>query len=496
MADTDNKNIDFASASKAVERKESDNKKNDKKPHTKKSWLWWVGVIILILISITFILPATGISTLFMTSSIEFGRYNGEAITYENGSRMYNQYLNLYMQYGPYMDSTSLMMQAYYTAVVATALTQEAEKAGLYVSDLMVEQSILDSGYYNDASGNFDQAAYEATGASERVSIYTQVRENLPANTVLSDLTTVVSSQGEKDFVAAIANEGRTFDYVAFDYTVYPDELAAEYGASNPGPFTEIAVSSLSAASQDEANTLLAEAQADPSLFEEGESTTYFLSDLTTALGEANANLVFSTVEGQFAGPFQSGSSWLIYRIDSAASLPDFTVEETLDNVRSYISDNNPELITAWAEEAANIFYASAQEDFDEAVTENGLEDALHTVSATPASKGSSMFLNSFSSTDSYGMLSSAALASTDYNTQLFEAEDGAVLSPVASGNAYIVVRTGSYGETGTSSSFIDMFFDSIISMVTQDDTQNAILTSSKFEDNFLTILLRDALSN
>ena len=61
MADTENRNIDFKDASK--ESVKADKSHNEKKPHKKKSFAWWAGVIVLILISITFILPATGISS-------------------------------------------------------------------------------------------------------------------------------------------------------------------------------------------------------------------------------------------------------------------------------------------------------------------------------------------------------------------------------------------------------------------------------------------------
>ena len=87
MADTENRNIDFKDASKESAR--ADKSHNEKKPHKKKSFAWWAGVIVLILISITFILPATGISSLFVDSSIRFGSYGGKPIEYANGSDMY-----------------------------------------------------------------------------------------------------------------------------------------------------------------------------------------------------------------------------------------------------------------------------------------------------------------------------------------------------------------------------------------------------------------------
>ena len=64
MADTE-KNVDFKKDAKAAEAKVEAKK-------SKKSLAWWAGVVVLILISITFILPATGIGALFAEDSIVF----------------------------------------------------------------------------------------------------------------------------------------------------------------------------------------------------------------------------------------------------------------------------------------------------------------------------------------------------------------------------------------------------------------------------------------
>ena len=57
------------------------------------------------------------------------------------------------------MDSTSLLYQAYYNAVVHEALDQQAARLGIGLSEEMINRTIIDSGYYNDAAGNVDASA-------------------------------------------------------------------------------------------------------------------------------------------------------------------------------------------------------------------------------------------------------------------------------------------------------------------------------------------------
>lgn len=494
MADTENKDIDFNKAKAELDKKDTREAKA-KKPHSKKSFGWWAGVIILILISITFILPATGISFLFMDDSIEFGRYDGEPIAYENGSYMYNQYINLYTQYGGYMDSNSLLYQAYYNAVLNLALTQKAEKVGFYVSDEMVNRGIIESGYYNDENGLFDEALYEATGVSERTGVYNSVRQQLPTTTVVGDISSVLSSKAEEDFVAAMASEGRTFEYVAFDSSIYPDDLCIGYANSNPQPFTLITASVVSASTQEEADSI----KADSALFDstlaeqEGAARTFCFYELE-GLGEENANLLFSTAQGELAGPYLNGSSYEVYRIESSPSVPDFSDGEILAKVREYIGQNAPEVVSEWAAQAAQDFYTAAQEDFDAALGQYGY--GVQSVSFTPAGNGASALLAGFQSTDAYGLLYSAASADEAYNRSLFTSADYSVLAPQAAGDAYIVTRTGAMGEDSSQAGFVSTFYDYLSSSLAQSDLQNAILTSDLFEDDFYTVLIERLIQN
>ena len=181
MADTE-KNVDFKKDAKAAEAKVEAKK-------SKKSLAWWAGVVVLILISITFILPATGIGALFAEDSIVFGKYNGEKIEYKPGNYFGTQVSTLASQYENVdMNSLySIWYQAYQSTVLQTALNQEAAKAGIKASDYAVNQYILDAGFYNNEEGVFDKAVYDSKTQAERETVFNNVKEAIPGITVAKD---------------------------------------------------------------------------------------------------------------------------------------------------------------------------------------------------------------------------------------------------------------------------------------------------------------------
>ena len=113
MADTEEKNLDFKKGAKSTGDKVAAKK-------SKKSLAWWAGVIILILISITFVLPATGIGAIFTEDSIVFGKYNGEKIEYKPGNYFGNQVSSIASQYETLDMSNiySVWYQAYQSTVL------------------------------------------------------------------------------------------------------------------------------------------------------------------------------------------------------------------------------------------------------------------------------------------------------------------------------------------------------------------------------------------
>ena len=131
------------------------NKEKAKKHHEKKSIGWIIGVVVLILISITFILP----TTIFSGSGagdLVFGKFNGKDIAYTD--TYFQAQLNAALsqnqgQGDPMQMEYTALNQAFMGTAFNIAAGEMASDAGYKVTDYVVDQGIVRSGYFNDENG-------------------------------------------------------------------------------------------------------------------------------------------------------------------------------------------------------------------------------------------------------------------------------------------------------------------------------------------------------
>ena len=484
--------------------------KNHQKEHKDKkhgkSIGWIIGVIVLILISVTFILPTTIFSTT-SAQTIEFGKYNGEKIelvpSYDN--YFYNQLYTLAQTYqmNP-QNEMQLYSQAFYATVLETALSQMAAQAGISVTDQMISTAIVKSGTFADENGNFDMEAYNAASAMEKESMKNQLRDMIPAQIVYQDMTSIKTSDSELEFVSALNDAPRSFEYIIIDYDSYPDADAAAYAEADPAPFTTMDLSVITVATEDEANTILASIQNGETTFEEAvaASSTDTYKDENGSMGnvmlnslqnmlvnDEDAAAVFDTAAGSLTSPVQGYAGWMIFRADSASAPADLTDAEVLSEVKRYISLNDEETMMAYLDAEAQRVYSEAAADFTAAAESNGLP--VNEVAASSYNPSYSSFILGLIYNDPEGILASAASADTDYQKTLFTAEENTVLEPVDAGNCYIIARPVAAGTTNDLyASYIDSLYPAYIPEISAQDLQTGIFSSEGFENNFFQVFL------
>lgn len=470
---------------------------------------WWLGIIVLILISISFVLaPAIEAAVARRSGSLEFGKYKGESIKFENGNYFYEQYQNYGQQYrgsssNPEQAAYAIWSNAYYSTVYYTALSQMARKAGIIAADSVVNRTIINSGYY-DKNGKFDVATYNAASSDQKKSIETSVRRNLPPQMVMGDLTSILSSSGEQDFIAAMADDSRSFEYVDFDVNSYPDEQAAAYATQNAQKFETLGISLMTAADKDAAQALadrvvggeefatVASSSSTDGFASQGGKVgdnVYFFQIQNTFKNADEAGQALTARAGQILGPFEGNNGWFILRVDSAAVPADFTNEQTLHAVKAYMSLYEAQMMDDYLKDQATQFAASATEKgFDAAAGDAGLSAVK--VGATPMNIGNSTYLGSFQSTDPNQLL---PYADSETVKSLYAADEGAVTGPVQAGSAYLVVKSGAKGEAGMGQ-YVKQFYNYLASNTMQGDVQYSVMHNDGFEDNFLTVFFREII--
>ncbi len=433
--------------------------------------------------------------------SLKFGSYDGTPIEFAYGNYFYNQYQNYAQQS---RDSTQtgayqVWLNAYQGTVFHIAIEKMAKQAGLRVTDKAVNKAIIESGLYHK-DGVFDPVTYEQASNESKKRIHNQISDNLPTQMIFNDLSTLLTSPQELEFIDLLGEKARSFEYVVFDASLYPDDLTRHYASANASLFTLIDVSSITVSDQEAGEALRQEIASGNISFEDaarensldsfanegGRSGTWYLWELQETFSESDeVNLLYSTKQGELSPLFASYLGYTFYRVEKDPFMADLNDDEVLKDVKTYIGRGG-EMITPYLAEQAAQFVAAIEGggDFNREAQKRNLE--VYTVEPTPPNTGQSSFFIGFSNTDSGGYLSAVG-DDVMAVERLYRAELNTVTQPIESRGAYVVARaTAEGGLAEEMRDYVMFLYPYIIQEGIQQDLLQSIFTNDKYEDNFL----------
>lgn len=479
-----------------------------------KSIGWFFGVAILLFICVTFVLPTTMFSS--SSNDIVFGKYNGKDIALTYDSYFYYQLQNVADYYADNYGGvvpTDAWFTIYYTAfqnaAVFEAISELAEAAKIQPSENAVSQTIVASGYWNDANGVFDTERYQAATSAEKASITNYASMMVPFQMVTGDIYGTQVSDAETDFIASLSTDTRDFEYYIIDNDDYGDNEAVTYANNNPAPFAVAELSLLSYETLAEADEVYGRLTAGETDFAtESASSIDNYAEVQGAMGpvpkyhldailayaEAGASdALFSSEVGTIVGPYPTDAGYSIFQITAAPTVPDFTSETTLASIKDYIASYDNDILLAHIGGVAQDVYKNAQEDFEAAGEKFDL--TMYSVKSAAENPGNSELILSMNYSDYMGYLA-AACADEEYSAKLFDAEVNEVLEPVLTSNStYVVARPI---EATEASDYMLTLVEDMYSTASGEfsllDLQNSILMSDKFEDNFINTYMTEIL--
>lgn len=503
--ETNNENVVKFKPSK--EKVEKSPKKKNPITLTKITTYLILGLLALVLIVGVFPSFGTGGSS---ATSIVFGSYDKAPIEFSYGNYFYRQYQTQAQENKESSDSAAYQVwrAAFENTVFFTAVSQMADRVGFRVVEDTLNQAILEAGVYNK-DGKFDAEMYKKASVEYKNQINQQYMENIPLQTVMADLSTILSATGEVDYIVAMGNSARSFDYVVFDASRYPDDLTAAYAQANPSLFTQIDVSLISVADETAANSLrekivsgalsFADAAKQNSLdtfaTEGGRAGVFYLFELQSNFTDAEqVNLLFSTAVGKVSQAFATPSGFALYQVESVPSLADFTDKAVLADVKTYIGTSDAGVVTSYLQEQAAAFAASdaAARDFASAAKDAGL--SVVSVEATPVNIGGSNYLSSFSYTDMGGGLTALA-SDAAVMTTLYTLPVGSITAPLAVESVFLIAKvTGESNQSDENNEYLRMIYPYLSQSQNQQDFIQTVFSSSKLKDDFLTVFLSEIM--
>ena len=504
-----------------VKKNDKENKPNKKK--TKKSLGWIIGVVVLILISLTFVLP----STLFYgdnSSTISFGKYDGKSIDLTYDSYFYFQlqnYYNYYVsQYGAETANNytyNIYYSAYQSALVHEALKEKAEKAGIKSTSASVTDAVVKSGFYSDGTNTFSQEIYNQASDMQHKQIVSWMKESVPTDEVINAYASSKVSKGETEFISSLSADVRNFEYIALTGEMYPDADAASYIESHSDLFQSVAFTRVTYATEEEATAALeaiakgtktleeaVSESVDSSAQDGGKISQMYRYALDNYLKNTSADSsveIFAAEAGSCVGPVNTTEGYTLFFIDEAAKNADPSDATALYAAKAYITQYDNDVMKAFLEGKAAEVAAEAKADFEGAAEKYDL--TVNTVTASAENPGDSQYIASFNYSDAQytstgsianGYLYTAVSADPSFSDKLFSSSIGTVLDPVYVNNAYIIVRPmEATGSSSYISSMISSMYSSYVPSQSLSDYQNSVLNSDKVEDNFISGFLTAA---
>ncbi len=493
-----------------------ENRENKKKKRDRKSIAWIIGVVVLILISLTFVLP----TTMFAGSNgaVSFGSYNGKKIElsadsffYYQLQAIYSYYVQNYGEQAAANYSYNIYYSAFQQAVLNEAFQEMAKKAGFKATKRQISDAVVASNYYSDGTKGFSEEIYDAASDMQKEQIIGWMTKYVPFNEVQQTILSVPVSSAESAFVSSLSGNTRTIEYIAAGGSLYPDESAVSYAKEREDLFRTISFTCATFATEEEAENALnavkggtesmedaVKSSLDSSSANGGKTENCYRFQMDRNLSETDSEKVqelYSAGKGDIVGPVSTQGGYAIYRIDSASSSPDFTSREVLDTVKTYISENDSEVMKGYLDSVIDSVYAEAVKDFDGAAEKYAL--SVESVNDVALNTGDSQYIYSYNFTaensgftgnSRNGYIYSQAQNDREWNEELFSSAYNTVLSPVYVDDAYVIARpVESAGNSGSYfTSLLGNMYSSYAPQHSLVDCETKIISSDKVEDNFI----------
>lgn len=440
-----------------------------------------------------------------------FGKYDGTEIRYEQGSEFANyvtQYADSYKNRGNSLtnqDYYYLFNAAFNTTVTRLAFKKAVEKSGYIVPRTAVNRAMMP--YFTDETGKYSQKIYKLADPARVQAMREEFEDTLVAQRYQDDLfgsyestigkTSIYgikSSEAEIECLQNFNSEKRQFNMVSFNMNDYPDSEKVLFGTENADKFRKYDFSMITVSDKSTAETVARRISNNEITFEDAVSE-YSQKSYTNDSGKMNSKYSYqiegavknaedfqkirSLKEGEISSPVQTTIGYSIFRADSEASDADFSDDDTLKTVYSYINSNEATRIEDYFNAEAEKFIKSASEGtFDRACREFGKTKIE--VPAFPLNYGNASIADRLD-TSLEGL--SGAAENENFLKSAFSLAKGEISSPITNGRNILVLQLA---ETVTETEKAEPnALESEIASYDSYSVQNEILSSPKLDNRF-----------
>jgi hypothetical protein len=481
----------------------------------KRNLLFAGAVFILVLAVVSFVfIPAWGGQA--GQGAITFGSWDGKPIEYVQDSFFVRQFQAIssdYERQGQELNQFTYfqaMQTAFNSAAVRLAMLDAVADADYRVPQSVIDKALLP--FYQDETGRYSSKRYNETPELQRATNRALMTEELTAARYAED---VFGNQGglygakrsskENELVTQMASRSRSFHYVSFPVSAYPDSEVRAFGEANAALFVKHDLSMIIADDEPTAKRAAAAISKGDTGFADavtaystrsgtdatGKLLASYRNDLNALFPEAkDLDAVLSLEQGKVSGILKTGSRFAIVRRDGEPMQPDFSSPSTLAVVRAYLMKNERGKVEDYVVSKAKEFVAKARgTGLDAAAAAEGLKKS--TTGAFAINYGNSPLFAPLPVETSAELAD--AVRNEDFFKTAFSIKSGEISDPILLGSNVMVLSLAE--EKAAESEMAPYLLSYYAGQWNQRSFTSAIMKSEKLEDKFMETYLKNFLN-
>ncbi len=504
------------------QKKDAKNEKIEAVKKAGKSTFQLIGLVVILLITIVaFVFVPSQAGGGSNGQNFEFGSYNGQMITYAQGSYFAKQVqvVNDSMKQQGLSEQNfqlfayQVWRQAFERTVSHIAILDAVKRAGGHVSEDYLDNKMAENPTFQEG-GKFSPRLYREATPASKLALRDGLREDALISLYTEEVLSITPSSKELAFVKDMAKDTRTIEYALLPLAKYPDSEVAAWAASNAALFRRLKLSRITLSTkQADAEKILKQVKSDALAFEEaakGNSTDSY-ADKGGAMGlkyfyeiqsdldkKEDADKLAELKTGEYSAVLKTASgSFAFFRADDALFPADLKDASVLKDARAYMLRFERGKLEDWAIAQAKVLPEGPGAAFEANAKKASLELAtagpfpLNFADADFAAYGQRIPL--FNKVNSTG---AAALAQASTNeaflTAAFSVAPGAVSKPLVLGDSVLVLKVKEAGVASEDQlSSLALYYPYFFQQKTSAELSSLFLKSPALKDNFMTVFFK-----
>ncbi len=474
----------------------------------------FIGTIVILLFTIiAFVLvPAMAPDYGSGAGKLGFGTYDGVPIDFVPGNYFAQQRDYYNEQIRSAGNDQNLQVAAYQvwraafeSTVIRTAALREMKAAGYLVPPEVVDRRMAQLPAFQE-NGKFSAARYRAMGEADRLSLRSDLHDEVAANHYLEDLLGLRISSKETEFMKAMAGPERSFDVVALPLSSYPETEVASYVNANADLFRLVHLSRITISSSEaDAKKVLQSVKDGTSSFEDAAKThskdeyadkggdlgLKYAYELTTDIpDQAERGSVLNLAKGELSALVKVPAGFAFFRAEEAARASSSADKAVIAKARSYIISFERGRVEDWLITQAEAFAGlAAVSGFDAAAAERSLNKK--SFGPVPLNYGDIELYRSLASFKIAEL--SGASSNENFWKTAFSTPVGTVSKPVVVGDNVLVLQpTLEQTAEASATGIIDYYYPYIAGQYAEATVRSFVLGSKKFEDRFIETFMQN----